>query len=67
MTEHRVTFTLPEREIGKADIEIKVWRNKDFEGTLKISKGNVEWFRPSKKRGRKKNWSEFIAFMEKKK
>ncbi len=42
---HKVRFSIPERELGKADIEFKVNREGARFGTLKISKGSVVWVR----------------------
>ena len=35
---HKVVFSIPERELGKADIEFKVKSNNRVFGTLKISR-----------------------------
>ncbi|MCH8275477.1 MAG: hypothetical protein IH851_11885 [Armatimonadetes bacterium] len=40
---HRVTFTVPERPVGNADIEFSVHANDTRVGTLKISKGKLVW------------------------
>jgi hypothetical protein len=36
---HDVKFSMPERELGKADIEFKIKKDDQRFGTLKVSKG----------------------------
>lgn len=38
-----VKFTIPERDLGKADVEFKVKEGGRLIGTLKVSKAAVEW------------------------
>lgn len=40
---HKVTFKVPERPVGKRDIEFDVKMDDAMLGTLKISKGGVVW------------------------
>lgn len=40
---HDVEFSIPKRELGKADIEFSVKRGGQKFGTLKVSKGSVVW------------------------
>lgn len=40
---HIVKFTVPERDLGKGDLEFKVRKNGKVLGTLKVSKGKLEW------------------------
>lgn len=54
---HDVKFTVPERELGKADIEFSVKKNGSKFGTLKVSKGAVVWTPASKQYGYKVSWS----------
>lgn len=44
MAIHTVKFTLPERELGKADISFEVRKDKEKFGELKISNGSAVWF-----------------------
>jgi hypothetical protein len=41
---HEVRFSLPERELGKADIEFKIKKDGKAFGTLQVSKGAIVWF-----------------------
>ena len=40
---HTVEFSLPPRQLGRADVEFKVKKDGDAFGTLKVSKGAVVW------------------------
>jgi hypothetical protein len=56
---HKVKFSIPERELGRADIEFKVRRNAAMFGRLKVSKGAIVWVPKGKGRGYKIRWSLF--------
>ena len=56
---HKVTFSIPERQLGKADIEFKVKANGKALGTLRISKGAIVWVPLSKHYGYKVGWQDF--------
>jgi hypothetical protein len=58
---HDVTFTIPERSLGKADVEFKVKRNGEAGGTLKVSNGSVVWVPAGKQYGYKLKWKEIDA------
>lgn len=65
---HKVSFTLPTRELGREDIEFVVMHVdesgdvKRF-GTLLVSKGAVEWRPTNKVYRRKLNWTRFDQLM----
>lgn len=40
---HQISFTLPEQPLGRVDAEFKVKIDEEILGTLKISKGTVDW------------------------
>ena len=61
---HEVTFTLPERELGKADIEFKVKANGTVVGRLKVSKGTIVWVPKDKTYGYKVTWKQFDELMQ---
>jgi hypothetical protein len=67
MAQHRVTFTLPEAELGNADIQLKVKRGGSVLGTLLVSKGAIVWrpkWQPGRGSGGKKmRWGVFDEFM----
>lgn len=56
---YKVKFSIPERELGRADIEFKVKRNGAMFGTLKASKGSIVWVPKGKSRGYKIRWRAF--------
>lgn len=62
---HEVKFSLPERELGKADIEFSVKRGGQKFGTLKVSKGSLVWVPKDNTYGFKVGWSEFDSMMQK--
>lgn len=53
---HEVKFNVPDRVLGKADIEFKVYNDDGKLGTLRVSKGAVVWYPLSGKKGRKISW-----------
>jgi hypothetical protein len=62
---HKVTFSLPTRELGSADIVVQVKRggNTMF-GTLRVSKGGIAWFpKNTKTKGWHHGWSKFAQRM----
>ncbi len=40
---HDISCTLPEHSLGKVDAIFKVKKNGEVLGTLKISKGSLDW------------------------
>lgn len=65
MAIHGVKFTLPERELGKADAEFRVKRDGTALGRLKISNGTLVWVPKDKTYGFKLAWKDFDALMQK--
>ena len=61
---HDVKFSIPERELGKADIEFKIKSDKKLIGTLRISKGAIVWIPKDKGYGRKIGWAKFDELMQ---
>ena len=60
---HKVTFSVPERALGREDIEFVVMRGGVRFGTLLVSKGAVEW-RPTNKVYRQRlGWERFDQVM----
>ena len=63
---HYVNFTVPERDLGNADIVFESWDDEDKIGTLRISKGAIEWFaKDSKRPTRRLTWRQFAKQMTK--
>ncbi len=44
MATHDVSFSIPERSLGKADVEFVIKRDGAILGTLAVSNGSVVWF-----------------------
>lgn len=61
---HDVKFSIPERTLGRSDIEFKVLKNSSTLGMLKISKGSVVWFPKDTNRGKKMLWGDFDKMMQ---
>ena len=57
MAQHDVSFTIPERALGKADLEIKVKRDGEMVGRLKVSNGTIVWVPKNLQYGYKLSWS----------
>lgn len=64
MAQHNVTFTIPERSLGKADVEFKIKRNSRQLGRLKISNGAIVWVQKNAKYGYKLGWKDFDNLMK---
>lgn len=64
---HEVRFSLPERELGKSDIEFKIKKDGRAFGTLRVSKGSIVWFPKDTSYGHKISWVDFDSVMKTKK
>ena len=61
---HKVTFEVPARQLGRADISFQVKNNNAMIGKLLVSKGSIVW-RPRKcQKGKKLSWKRFNDIME---
>lgn len=60
---HKVTFTLPDRDLGKADIEFLIKSDNVVVGKLLVSKGSVVWRSKNKQNGKKLGWKRFDQLM----
>ncbi len=66
---HKVTFSIPERELGREDVEFsvnQVGSKVSKLGTLKISKGTLVWVPTDHTYGHKIGLKEFDAIMKEK-
>ena len=65
MAKHHVTFTLPERPLGKVDAEFIIEKDDKPFGTLKLSSGGPEWV-PTRLRKScgKMSWSRLAKLIE---
>jgi len=60
MAEHTVKVKLPRRvEVLSKDLEVEVRSDGDFFGTLKISKGSLDWRDASDHLSRVLRWEKF--------
>ncbi len=66
MAKHDVTFTVPDRPIGKADVEFRIKKDSEVLGKLKISNGSIVWVPKNLKYGYKMRWSDFDVLMQSK-
>ncbi len=65
MAKHDVRFTLPERALGRADVEFRVKRDGKAFGRLKVSNGTIVWVSGGGIYGYKMPWVDFDALMKK--
>lgn len=68
MPRNVVSLTIPSKtvlSVGNVDFRFEI-RNDDgtLFGKLCVSKGAIVWYPRTTKRGRKKSWEQFDAFME---
>jgi len=61
---HDVRFSIPERELGKADIEFKIKKAGKLFGTLRVSKGSIVWLPKDTTYGHKIGWKKFAEVMQ---
>lgn len=60
---HDVKFSIPERDLGRADVEFSVSHGGSKVGTLKVSKGSVVWVPKDQTHGYKIGWKDFDTVM----
>lgn len=63
---HQVSFTIPERQLDRADIEFRVQEDGATLGTLHVSRGAVDWVPANCQYGRRLQWSQLAALFEEK-
>ena len=64
MASHEVLFSIPQRRLGKADVEFVVKRDGSVLGTLAVSNGSVVWFPKGTTYGLKVGWKKFYEMMQ---
>ena len=64
MAKHDVSFSIPERALGKADVEFVVKRDGSVLGTLAVSNGSLVWCPRGTTYGLKVGWKKFAAMMQ---
>ena len=63
MAKHDVSFSIPRRSLGKADVIFHVKRDGVAHGTLEVSNGSVVWFPKGTTNGYKVGWKKFEQLM----
>lgn len=63
MAKHDVSFSIPRRSLGKADVAFHVKRDGLAHGTLEVSNGSVVWFPKGTTYGFKVGWKAFDQLM----
>jgi len=61
---HNVSFSVPNRPLGKSDVEFYVNKDEAKLGTLKISNGSIVWFPSGTIYGHKMTWAKFDKLMK---
>ena len=64
MAKHDVFFNIPQRALGKADVEFQVKQDGIVLGTLAVSNGSLVWFPKKTSYGYKMGWSKFDELMQ---
>ena len=71
MGDHRVKFTVPYRDLGRSDIEFKIYaagkrgrRIRHIIGTLLVSHGAIEWRSRKKHNKISLDWDDFDRYMQ---
>ncbi len=59
---HEVRFSIPQRQLGRADIKFKVKIDGDVLGTLKVSQGALVWVPANATLGYKVSWTDFADY-----
>ncbi|MCX7664989.1 MAG: hypothetical protein N2112_05535 [Gemmataceae bacterium] len=63
MAKHEVMFSIPERQLGKADVQFSIKRDGKAFGRLKVSNGTSVWVPKDQTYGYKMTWVEFDQLM----
>ena len=64
MAKHNVSFSIPKRDLGKADVQFLVKSDNAVLGTLAVSNGSLVWFPKGTTYGLKMTWSVFDKLMK---
>ena len=63
MATHDIKMTIPAKTVYNKDAEVDVQSNGDMLGTLRISKGTIEWRPKNYTYGFHMNWEKFDRIM----
>jgi hypothetical protein len=61
---HDVSFSIPNRSLGKSDVEFSVNKDGTKLGTLKVSNGSIVWFPTGTTYGHRMTWTKFDKLMK---
>lgn len=61
---HEVTFQVPERVLGKSDIQFRVKADGEVLGELRVSKGAVVWYSKKSPKGSVVPWGKLDSVIE---
>jgi len=64
MAKHDVSFDVPERRLGKTDVNFYIRADGEVLGKLSISNGSIVWFPKLARKGRKMGWKRFDEMMQ---
>lgn len=64
MAKHDVSFDVPERQLGKKDLNFYIKVDGEALGKLSISNGSIVWFPRLSRKGRKMSWQKFDEMMQ---
>ncbi len=64
MAKHNVSFSIPQRDLGRADVEFLVKQDGSVLGTLAVSNGSLVWFPKGASYGCKMGWTKFNENMQ---
>jgi len=64
MAKHKVTLTLPARELNRADVIFDVTQENRKFGTFTVSNGSIVWFPRGTRYGYKIGWEKFDELMK---
>ena len=63
MPRHDIAMTVPDLEVRNKDVEIAVRSDDELLGTLKVSRGSIDWFPAKAQRGYRLEWERFDRLM----
>lgn len=64
MAKHDVSFSVPNRPLGRSDVQFDVWADDEKLGTLAVSMGAVVWYPSGNSYGHKVSWAKFDELMQ---
>lgn len=64
MAQHKVSFELPRREMGKVDTNFYIQKDGAVLGRIRISKGGLDYYPANRKKPIKINWTKFDGMIK---